>query len=421
MASWRDKLQAASFRGAAFHVRGHRARFGRRQVIHEYPMRELPYVEDLGRKARRFTFEAFVIGADYMAARDALIAACETEGPGTLVHPYLGSMQVINEECGEEERIDAGGYARFSLRFLEAGEARYPSQAKSYTSAASASSSSLQESSASVFSKIYSAVGPAWLSAAASGDIQAALSLARAVVTAIPSPFDTEAVSEFLDKLDAAASAAETAATGDGSTLAELIIEAISGLGSLASSGQPDAAVQAALEITKFGETAGTSEASIYGGTLAAVPTTTATRRVQAANRSATVALVRELAASEGVNAALAGEYASYQEAAAVRDQVLERLDDLMLSAGADPSPSSDLRHTALRTLYADTRRAFVELGADLAREVPLEVGSGITPALVVAYDRYADLDRAAEITARNKVRHPGALPPGETLQVLNA
>ncbi|MFH2126983.1 MAG: DNA circularization N-terminal domain-containing protein [Pseudomonadota bacterium] len=418
--SWRSKMQAASFRGAAFHVRGHRANFGRRQVVHEYPLRELPYVEDLGRKARHFSFEAFVIGPDYMADRDALIAACEAEGAATLVHPYLGSMQVTCERCGEEENVEAGGFARFSLSFLEAGEARYPSQATSYTNQAGQAASSLQESAASVFSQIYNAVGPAWLAAAAAGDVKTALALARAVVTAIPSPFDQEEVTAFLDALDQAAAAADVATSADGATLAELITQAITGLGDLASDGQETAAVDAALEITKFGASAGDSGASIYGGTLEEVPTTTATRATQATNRDAIVALVQDLAVSEGVKAALEGDYASYQEAATVRDSLLERIDDLMLGAGSDPNPTSDIRYEALRSLYASTRSAFVELGADLAREVPLTTGGGLTPSLVVAYDRYGELGRAEEIVRRNNLRHPGALPPATTLQVLN-
>ncbi|MCB2190354.1 MAG: DNA circularization N-terminal domain-containing protein [Deltaproteobacteria bacterium] len=419
--SWRDKIQPASFRGAGFHVRRHRTRGGRRQVVHEYPLRDLPYAEDLGRKARRVTFEAFLIGPDYMADRDALIAACEEKGPATLVHPYLGSMQVTNDGYNLEENVEEGGYARLSLSFLEAGEARYPSQATSYTDQAGQAAGNLQSSSASVLSQIYSAVGPAWLTAAAAGNVQTALALARAVVTAIPSPFDQEAVAEFLDTLDAAADAADVAANADGATLAELITQAITGLGDLATDGQETSAVDAALEVSKFGASADDPEASIYGGTLEEVAATTATRAAQATNRDAIAALVRELAVSEGVKAGLAGDYASYQEAATVRDSLLERIDDLMLDAGADPNPESDIRYEALRSLYARTRSAFVELGADLAREVPLTTGNGFTPSLVMAYDRYGDLARADEIVARNNLRHPGALPPGATVQVLNA
>jgi prophage DNA circulation protein len=41
-------------------------------------------------------------------------------------------------------------------------------------------------------------------------------------------------------------------------------------------------------------------------------------------------------------------------------------------------------------------------------------------PALVLAYDLYEDVARDGEITARNKIRHPGFVP-AEKLKVLSA
>ncbi|RJX35669.1 MAG: hypothetical protein C4525_03170 [Desulfarculus sp.] len=417
---WREKLQPASFRGAKFHVRRHGAQVGRRLVKHEFPLRDLPYNEDLGRKARSYSIEAFVIGKDYLAPRDALLAACEEAGPGTLVHPYLGSMQVTCEGCREEESLEDGGYARFSLTFEEAGERRYPAATQDFAQQAGQAAANTRSVSGDVFAQVYRTVGPAWLAAAAAGDIKAALQLARAVVSVLPSPFDQAKLGPFLDQLDAAAAAAAASAAAGPSSAAELIAGALAGLGGLGSSGQTGGAVWAALEVGKFGAEPGSEEASAFGGTLDPVAATTANRKTQADNRAAVKALVRELAAAEGVDAALAADYASYQEAAAVRDKLLARLDELMLAAGHDTTPGADLRYEALRDLYVATHRAFVTLGADLAREVPYQVPNGVTPALALAYDLYGDLDRAEEIARRNRVRHPGALPPGETLQVLS-
>lgn len=75
--SWRDQLRDGSFRGVPFKIQASRALVGRRGQVHEYPLRDKPYAEDLGRRARAFNVECFVLGADYMAQRDALIAALE--------------------------------------------------------------------------------------------------------------------------------------------------------------------------------------------------------------------------------------------------------------------------------------------------------------------------------------------------------
>jgi prophage DNA circulation protein len=55
---WRDMLmQQASFRGVVFHVETGARLSGRRTVVHEYPKRNDPYAEDMGRAARRFHFQ----------------------------------------------------------------------------------------------------------------------------------------------------------------------------------------------------------------------------------------------------------------------------------------------------------------------------------------------------------------------------
>ena len=51
--SWPQMLNQASFRGVPFAVYGGDARFGRRLALHEYPGRDKPYIEDMGRSTRR--------------------------------------------------------------------------------------------------------------------------------------------------------------------------------------------------------------------------------------------------------------------------------------------------------------------------------------------------------------------------------
>ena len=127
--AWRDNLLDASFRGVAFGVNDTEAPIaGRRLAVHEYPGRDEPFVEDLGRRTKRWEIEAFVVGDEYADARDALIEACDMPGPGELVHPYLGSLQVACTACSLVERTREGRMARFTLSFVEAGENQYPDE-----------------------------------------------------------------------------------------------------------------------------------------------------------------------------------------------------------------------------------------------------------------------------------------------------
>ena len=56
--SWREQLQIASFRGVEFKVDSHSISGGRRVEVHEYPLHDTLYAEDLGRKARECSFDA---------------------------------------------------------------------------------------------------------------------------------------------------------------------------------------------------------------------------------------------------------------------------------------------------------------------------------------------------------------------------
>lgn len=101
--AWRDELQPGSFRGIPFLIDTASTQAGRRIALHQYPLRNTPYAEDLGRQARGFRVQCLVVGPDYMHGRDALIDACETAGPGTLIHPYYGQKRVVAQRVEVRE------------------------------------------------------------------------------------------------------------------------------------------------------------------------------------------------------------------------------------------------------------------------------------------------------------------------------
>ena len=127
--SWRDRLLPASFRGQRFSVARHRASpAGRRLAVHEYPGEEEPYPEDLGHRTSTYQVDGYLVGADYDRDRDALIRACDEKGPGTLVHPYLGTLRVACDSIDVAESTEEGRMVRLSMRFVQAGRNAYPAQ-----------------------------------------------------------------------------------------------------------------------------------------------------------------------------------------------------------------------------------------------------------------------------------------------------
>ena len=127
---WGEYLHPASFRGVPFAVTGGESQFGRRQAVHEYPMRDRVWVEDLGRGTRRITLQGFIVqgsrvysAGDVLTQRDSLVAACETKGSGTLIHPTLGELTVSIPDGGLKlrEGVDQGRSFSFTLTCLEGG------------------------------------------------------------------------------------------------------------------------------------------------------------------------------------------------------------------------------------------------------------------------------------------------------------
>ncbi|MBD0845689.1 DNA circularization N-terminal domain-containing protein [Pectobacterium versatile] len=127
---WEDHLHQASFRGIPFAVVAANGSFGRRQAVHEYPYRDTAWIEDVGRSTRKMTLRGFLIqdsakynAPDVIKQRESLIAACETFGSGTLIHPTLGELTVSIPEGGLKinESMNSGRVFEFSLTIIESG------------------------------------------------------------------------------------------------------------------------------------------------------------------------------------------------------------------------------------------------------------------------------------------------------------
>ncbi|TJF11698.1 DNA circularization protein, partial [Escherichia coli] len=125
--TWKDRLQDASFRGVPFKVEEESAGTGRRVETHEYPNRDKPYTEDLGKVTFRPSITAYVVGDDCFDQRDRLIDALNKPGPGTFVHPTYGELKVcVDGEVRVSTSKSEGRIVRFDLKFVEAGELSYP-------------------------------------------------------------------------------------------------------------------------------------------------------------------------------------------------------------------------------------------------------------------------------------------------------
>lgn len=128
---WRQDMFVARFREAEFHVESNNKESGRRTVTHEYPKKEKPYTEDMGRRAKEFSVRGYCIvyphdadklfQRDYRKPRDELIRALEQEGRGVLQLPTLGTLVVMCTKYRVIEESKRGGYCVFDMSFVEFG------------------------------------------------------------------------------------------------------------------------------------------------------------------------------------------------------------------------------------------------------------------------------------------------------------
>lgn len=403
--AWQDQLRKASFRGVPFSVKAHEASVGRRTVTHEYPLRDEPYVEDIGRKTRANKIEAFVHGPDYMDARDRLLNAFEQAGPGTLVHPYLGELTISVQDVTVRESTEEGGVAYFSISFVESGKAIFPTQSSNTAGAVLTAADLAETASTASFVKTYAvAARPEFVGAESAAIIRSAMAnieaatrvagMASAEVAGIVNK--TRGVTQdLINNIYEPARAAQALVSN---------IKALIGAVSI----EPVRALQLARTFFNFGSDLLPVPSSDREGSAV-----TSSRLQQAANQQALIGLIREQAVIEAARVVTALPFASYQEADAVRSELADVV-DMIAESGVN-----DTVYDSLLALRAAVVREITARGANLARVVSF-TPSTTMPALVLSYALYGDAARDVEVVARNRVRHPGFVAGGVSLEVLS-
>ena len=368
MADWRTRLQSASFRGVRFEVVGHKAAAaGRRVQTHVYPGRDTPYTEDLGRKPTSYEIEAYLVGSDYADRRDALVVACGRPGPGTLSHPYLGSHEVICTSCTVAERSSEGRIARVSLEFVAAGRNAEPAARVDTAAAVESAAAAVQDAAAAQFLAADQPLGlPAWASRAES------------IVRPIGLIF-RDVGHAFFGRRGRALRKEGSGVAGRPDT----IVQAVVGLARQVQ--EPAALVEIARQVaaiprwrgtnTSFGRRAAAWQQHLYDFTRTAASAALGVRVTEAT-------------------------YADRDAVTAARNSYT-RLTETVVDAADAPT------YSALRDLGGVVSEALAEIRDGLP-PVTIAAPSTVLPSLVIAYDLYGDIDRAAEIAERNGLPRPG-------------
>lgn len=398
-------LRQASFRGASFEVDDADESGGRRLARHEYPLRDVPFAEDLGRKAGEWRIRAFVIqgrARDYAEARDALRKALTAYGPATLIHPWLGELTVAVERFSLRETTSKGGYCEFDIDFVEAGQRENPAAKTDTAQDVALGAQKCREALRESFTALYQPLSQelsACLDALNRGAAEVmeylqlpgeliadALDFAGGLIGQPSGLFG--ALSGIFGGLLGSLSAAEALALG-------FDLGLLSG-GSVDEDGYWHYGPTNALPARKR-EVLG---ALLAGGGVTIIPAATALKR-----HLAQVAVMEDAAASAGL------DFVTADDALAVRETVLDGL-EAVAPVVADPV------FAAFSGLRLSVARDLTTRGGELPRVRQAELPASM-PALVAAWRLHGDAARADEIVARNRIRHPGRVPGGTLLEVL--
>jgi prophage DNA circulation protein len=399
--SWRDELQPASFRGVGFGVVDIETLFGRRNELHEYPLRDDPYAEDLGRKAREFTINAFVIGSDYFADRDALVSAIEDDPtPGTLVHPTLGTKTVVPKECRVIFKNTEGGIEYFQLTFVEAGANQYPS--------------SLSDTS--FFTDAFASLGITDFISFFSSNFN---------VDGLQDFLSSDALSNtdsFIDKIMSILDVGDSSGTGFTDLISSLnefendainqltspdtLGESITGIISQLSSVYPDSPEQVIAAQKRL---------TTFGDDFKSVPLTTPSRIQQAVNQVQMVSLVKNSAMAEMMRATSIISFPSRQEALRIRDDVDSYVRPQLVTLA---DRGEDQPYLALSKVRVGMIKDINTRAATLKNIKYIHTADSV-PALVLAYAHYEDSTQDEEIIKRNAIRNPVFVPGDSNIEVL--
>lgn len=427
---WRENLMLdgkGSFRGKEFFVAETSINAGRKTVIHNFPGRSFPSVEDMGRASRQLNLTCYVLGDDYDSEMRALRREFEAPGAGLLVHPYWGELRVaVTSPVNVSVTPNEGGMARFTLTVVEVEESVIIGDTLDFGVEIESNAAKALDSAKSNFEKAFTLVGAIDdIRNAAKARIQDAITLVREIRAPLNAAINL--VDDIESSIDSLYDTVNILLDTPGQ-LVDGIIDMFNGVlqglvtfdqatVDLMNAGQAQAEP---IDGSKYSEDFRAGRAleafekmSVIGDDTPPVDTVAGATQslIEAANQLAIKKLLQQVSTVEAAKAFSTVQFASRDKALKVRDSVTAKLDSLADESG-------DGVYGALLDVRAALSAQLTAVAADLPsiREITPAIAM---PSLVLAYDLYADISFEADIIARNNIANPTSIPENQVIRVL--
>lgn len=407
---WQHTLRRASYGGASFFVETDKIETGRRLVIHEFPLKDVPYIEDMGRDTNKIHVTAYVVSNNADGEEKALRSVCERGGAKSLVLP-MEALQAHCESCSREFRKDKLGFVAFDLKFVREGAGSGPFPAGFLASLVGQTVAGLTGALSARFLSGWAVAGMAGfvrdhaigevrgLAASLDGlarSLPLEISRATGVLEAIAGIYDDAedlaVVGLVADRISSTSfvSALPSAASSE-------IVDRVTGVLEAARLAiEPDVAMREFVSLVAYQPIEPVDRA------------TTPSRRRMAENAATLAEVVRMAALGAYANAAAARVYTDRREAIQARADAAEFFSAELEAAGETHRYQA---WTELQTLSGRLAEYLGRRVADLAPVVGVEA-SATMPSLWWANRLYGSADRAGELVDRNRVIHASFMPP---------
>lgn len=404
------RLRPASLAGLAFHVATDGIEGGRRHAVHTIPNGG-HVVEEFGPQPRRYTITAYCTGLFAAERARALIDLDRRVGPHLLVLPSDAAMVVIDRVSRSFEK-DRLGHVAVDLTLVDAGTVAAPGFGGSLLGApslaaldnlvrvAAAAAAGLVGRFVAASVAALPAAGVAFAGPAAAGGIAAAarLETVRGLVAGgWGATLPSSTASGFIDL---------------GDRIAALAVASIDLVGGAEDWGNVATRIVVDLAEASDPATWPSRAASLVAASDPLPPPAVATDATRAAAAAAAIgpSAVAIAALIGFAEAAVRRSYGDRRSAVAVRAMLATRFADLLEDLSASSPPPLDM----IRALVELRDRTVVALRARATTLAPVVTvtATAMRPALAWAWDLYRDPTRAGEIAARNRLDHPGFVPP---------
>ena len=189
--------------------------------------------------------------------------------------------------------------------------------------------------------------------------------------------------------------------------------------------------IKAMVSVNRFGELPDIIGSSPYGGQIEEIPVDNYIRAQEKANRISYKNVIRASTLLKATQIASRVDYYSFEDAFNSMELITGAIENLLLDMGnvVENEIFTDFglsiydedSYNALKETKSIFIKSMKLIGASFANIIEYELEETDTT-LSLAYDLYEDVDRAEDIFTRNRptVKHPGFLPGGQTVEVLN-